>query len=62
MADCSTETAFGGAWPGGVGCARIGIVADLTPLKAAMIVPAICYAVICGFGIYARRPAAYAEH
>ena len=39
-----------------------GRVADLTSLKAAMIVPAICYAVICGFGIYARRPAAYAEH
>jgi MFS transporter, FHS family, L-fucose permease len=39
-----------------------GRAADLTSLKAAMIVPAICYAVICGFGIYARRPAAYAEH
>jgi FHS family L-fucose permease-like MFS transporter len=39
-----------------------GRVADLTSLKAAMIVPAICYAVICGFGIFARRPAAYAEH
>ena len=39
-----------------------GRVADLTSLKAAMIVPALCYAVICGFGIYARRPAAYAEH
>ncbi|MGO9804564.1 MAG: sugar MFS transporter [Steroidobacteraceae bacterium] len=38
-----------------------GRVADLTSLKAAMIVPAICYAVICGFGIYARRPAAYAQ-
>jgi FHS family L-fucose permease-like MFS transporter len=38
-----------------------GRVADLTTLKAAMIVPAICYAVICGFGIFARRPAAYAE-
>jgi len=37
-----------------------GRVADLTSLKAAMIVPAICYAVICGFGIFARRPAAYA--
>ncbi len=39
-----------------------GRVADLTSLKTAMIVPAICYAVICGFGIYARRPAAYAGH
>jgi MFS transporter, FHS family, L-fucose permease len=38
-----------------------GRVADLTSLKFAMIVPAICYAVICGFGIFARRPAAYAE-
>ena len=39
-----------------------GRAADLTGLKAALIVPAICYAVICGFGIYARRPAPYAEH
>ena len=39
-----------------------GRAADLTSLKAALIVPAICYAVICGFGIYARRPAPYAEH
>ncbi len=38
-----------------------GRMADLAGLKAAMIVPAVCYAVICGFGIYARRPAAYAE-
>jgi MFS transporter, FHS family, L-fucose permease len=38
-----------------------GRVADLTTLKAALLVPAICYAVICGFGIYARRPAPYAE-
>jgi MFS transporter, FHS family, L-fucose permease len=37
-----------------------GRVADLTSLKTALIVPAICYAVICGFGIFARRPAAYA--
>jgi FHS family L-fucose permease-like MFS transporter len=37
-----------------------GRAADLTTLKAAMIVPAICYAVICGFGIFARKPAAYA--
>jgi MFS transporter, FHS family, L-fucose permease len=39
-----------------------GGAADFAGLKAAMIVPAVCYAVICGFGIYARRPAAYAEH
>lgn len=39
-----------------------GHVADLTSLKTALIVPAICYAVICGFGIFARRPAPYAEH
>ena len=38
-----------------------GHAADLVGLKAAMIVPAVCYAVICGFGIFARRPAAYAE-
>lgn len=38
-----------------------GRMADLAGLKAALIVPAICYAVICGFGIYARRPAPYAE-
>jgi FHS family L-fucose permease-like MFS transporter len=39
-----------------------GRTADLTTLKMALIVPAICYAVICGFGIYARRPAAYVQH
>ena len=38
-----------------------GGAADIIGLKAALIVPAICYAVICGFGIYARRPAAYAQ-
>jgi FHS family L-fucose permease-like MFS transporter len=38
-----------------------GAAADFAGLKAALIVPAVCYAVICGFGIYARRPAAYAE-
>jgi MFS transporter, FHS family, L-fucose permease len=37
-----------------------GRAADLMGLKAALIVPAICYAVICGFGIFARRPAACA--
>jgi FHS family L-fucose permease-like MFS transporter len=39
-----------------------GRAADLAGLKAAMIVPALCYAVICGFGIFARRPAPYSEH
>src|SRR6476659_7016471 len=34
-----------------------GFVADLSNLAIAMIIPAICYAVIAGFGIYARRPA-----
>lgn len=38
-----------------------GRVADLTSLKTALIVPAICYAVILGFGIFARRPASYAQ-
>jgi len=38
-----------------------GRAADLMGLKAALIVPAICYVVICGFGVYARRPAPYAE-
>jgi FHS family L-fucose permease-like MFS transporter len=33
-----------------------GHVADMAGLKAALAVPAICYAVILGFGIYARRP------
>lgn len=35
-----------------------GILADATgSLAAALVLPAICYAVIAGFGIYARRPA-----
>ena len=33
-----------------------GYAADLTGLKMALAVPALCYAVICGFGVYARRP------
>jgi FHS family L-fucose permease-like MFS transporter len=33
-----------------------GYAADLTGLKMALTVPALCYAVICGFGVYARRP------
>ncbi len=32
-----------------------GHVADLSDLKMALIVPALCYAVIAGFGWYARR-------
>ncbi len=35
-----------------------GHMADLIGLKAAMFVPAICYAGIVGFGLYARRPRA----
>jgi FHS family L-fucose permease-like MFS transporter len=34
-----------------------GRVADLSDLKIALIVPALCYAVIAGFGWYARKPA-----
>jgi len=34
----------------------LGSVADLVGLKAALAVPALCYAAILGFGIYARRP------
>jgi FHS family L-fucose permease-like MFS transporter len=33
-----------------------GHVADLSNLKLALAVPAICYAVIFGFGCYARKP------
>ena len=33
-----------------------GHAADLVGLKAALSVPAICYAGILGFGVYARRP------
>ena len=33
-----------------------GFTADHVGLKAALIVPALCYAGIAGFGIYARRP------
>jgi len=36
-----------------------GAIADLTgSLATALLLPALCYAVIAGFGIYARRPAA----
>lgn len=34
-----------------------GVMADETSLSTAMILPALCYAVIAGFGFYARRPA-----
>jgi MFS transporter, FHS family, L-fucose permease len=35
-----------------------GALADMTgSLGAAMLLPALCYAIIAGFGIYARRPA-----
>jgi FHS family L-fucose permease-like MFS transporter len=33
-----------------------GRVADVTGLKLALWVPAVCYAIIVAFGIYARRP------
>ncbi len=35
-----------------------GRLADLAGLQLALIVPAICYAIILLFGLYARRPAA----
>ncbi len=34
-----------------------GVMADETSLSMAMLLPALCYAVIAGFGFYARRPA-----
>jgi FHS family L-fucose permease-like MFS transporter len=35
-----------------------GLLADKSgSLHFAMLLPALCYAVICAFGIYARRPA-----
>jgi MFS transporter, FHS family, L-fucose permease len=34
-----------------------GVMADETSLSTALILPALCYAVIAGFGFYARRPA-----
>jgi FHS family L-fucose permease-like MFS transporter len=34
----------------------MGHTADWVGLKAALLVPAVCYAGILGFGIYARRP------
>ena len=35
-----------------------GMIADVSgSLAVAMSLPALCYAVICGFGWYARKPA-----
>ena len=35
----------------------LGRTADLTgSLKVALVVPALCYAIICSFGVFARRP------
>ena len=34
-----------------------GMIADATSLTASLALPALCYALIAGFGIYARRPA-----
>jgi MFS transporter, FHS family, L-fucose permease len=34
-----------------------GKIADLSGVQAALIVPIVCYAIIAGFGLYARRPA-----
>jgi FHS family L-fucose permease-like MFS transporter len=33
-----------------------GRAADLAGLRLALLVPALCYAGILGFGVYARRP------
>jgi FHS family L-fucose permease-like MFS transporter len=35
-----------------------GYAADAAGLKMALLVPALCYAGIAAFGVYARRPAA----
>ena len=35
-----------------------GAVADATTLQFALLVPALCYGVIAGYGLYARRPLA----
>jgi FHS family L-fucose permease-like MFS transporter len=35
-----------------------GHLADMTSLRAALALPALCYLVILAFGVYARRPAA----
>jgi FHS family L-fucose permease-like MFS transporter len=38
-----------------------GALADATSLAFALVLPAACYAIIAGFGIFARRPAAEAQ-
>ncbi len=35
-----------------------GHLADLTDLRTALLLPAVCYAVIAAYGVFARRPAA----
>lgn len=35
-----------------------GLLADITDLRTALLLPAACYAVIGAYGVYARRPAA----
>ena len=35
-----------------------GLLADMTDLRMALLLPAACYAVISAYGLYARRPAA----
>ena len=34
-----------------------GGIADVSALTTALLLPAACYAVICAYGVYARRPA-----
>ena len=34
-----------------------GVLADITDLRTALLLPAACYAVIACYGVYARRPA-----
>ena len=34
-----------------------GVIADATTLTTALVIPAICYAVILAFGVFARKPA-----
>ena len=65
--------AFGGIGAAAIGCQWLawrlklpailfllltGILADASgSLRIALILPALCYAVIAGYGFYARRPA-----
>ncbi|CAM3195694.1 Glucose/galactose MFS transporter [Sphingomonas antarctica] len=41
---------------GAVVPAVFGLIADATSLRIALLLPAICYAVIAAYGVYARRP------